>query len=472
MHIEFGDIVCISFVERCDGEVLTTNIEEVARDSGTYNKAHKYVPTPINVGRDIFPEGLYDELIGKEMGDVGTVILPPEKAYGKRRNERIHSMNRKDFAKTLKIGDHVAHPLYGDGFIVKMIGSKVVVDFNHKLAGKEIEYEYEIHDIITKPAEQFSCLVERLITIECETSFEDGDGIVYITILPQNIADWHKERVFLTRNLFEKHPSLNTLEFCEEYENTFSMMLDEDDDATDSEEIKVGDLVTFYFIDRFDGKVLQTNIRQVGIDNDIFDANSEYAPNSIFICLDPSLGPLCADFIGKVVGAKGTVTIPPEWAYGLWSKEEVRTIDRKEIAKDAEIGSSIHHPKYGNGIVINTSKNRVTVDFNHIFAGKDIECEYEIFERITDPAEQFHCILSYLCPAEHTASFENGTGTICLQVSLMSMDKWGEIKTKLVLELLENIASLQTLEFHEKYVPNLYEDILSLLGNAKHLEED
>jgi FKBP-type peptidyl-prolyl cis-trans isomerase SlyD len=156
MEIAFDDIITISFIERCDGRVLQTNIEQVAKDNGIYNENADYAPIVIRVGDDTFPEELYDDLIGKEIGAKGTVIFPPDKPYEEPSREKIHSLNKKDFKKLPKIGDYIHNAKYGKGIVINMIGSRIIADFNDRLAGKNIEFDYEIHEVITDPAEQFS----------------------------------------------------------------------------------------------------------------------------------------------------------------------------------------------------------------------------------------------------------------------------------------------------------------------------
>jgi FKBP-type peptidyl-prolyl cis-trans isomerase 2 len=100
MEIEFEDIIIMSFVTSCDGEVLETNIEEIARDNGIYDEKYEYVPAVIAIGQDTFLNALYAELIGKEVGAKGTLLLP--QAYGERSSEKMYSVDKKKFDKVPK----------------------------------------------------------------------------------------------------------------------------------------------------------------------------------------------------------------------------------------------------------------------------------------------------------------------------------------------------------------------------------
>ena len=464
MEIEFNDIICINFIERCDGEVLSTNIEKVARDSGVYNEKYRYIPTVMNVGSDTFVEGLYSGLVQMEVGAKGTIIIPPKLAYGEKSSEMVHSVHKKMFKKAPKIGDLVFVPEYGDGTVVHRVGSQFIIDCNHPLAGKEIEYEYEILEKIIDPAEQFSRLVGRLLLCKYETSFENGNGIISVTVPTKDIKGWNKQRILLACTLFERHPSLDTLEFHEEYDNVFHTgVLGEAAHAIESDEIKIGDVIIFNFIERCDGEVLKTTIERVARDNALYDEEYEYIPDFLTIGLKPTLGILESEVIGKKAGAKGTVLLPPEKTYGLRSNENVHSIDRKEISKNAQVGSHIHHPTYGDGIVVKKIGKRFVVDFNNVLAGKNIECEYEILEVITDPAEKFYRLVFKLAPEWCNASFENGKGVIALELPLIAISEWNEVKIDLALDLFVYLPTIQTLEFREKYVKEIPKEELDLL---------
>ena len=43
----------------------------------------------------------------------------------------------------------------GEGIVVDVIGSRVVVDFNPALAGQTLSYHYKIEETVTDPLEEF-----------------------------------------------------------------------------------------------------------------------------------------------------------------------------------------------------------------------------------------------------------------------------------------------------------------------------
>ncbi|MEF8814168.1 MAG: peptidylprolyl isomerase, partial [Halovenus sp.] len=58
------------------------------------------------------------------------------------------------------------------GFVETIIGGRARVDFNHPLAGEDIEYEYEIVDVVEDRNEQAQGLLEMFLDMQLETWFQ------------------------------------------------------------------------------------------------------------------------------------------------------------------------------------------------------------------------------------------------------------------------------------------------------------
>ena len=146
MPIERGDIVKVSYTAKLeDGTVIDTTDEEVAREFGIYSEDYRYGDIYIIVGEKVVVEGFEEDMVGKEVGYKGVVSVPPEKAFGKYdpKNREIVSVSK--FKEKPRVGDRVR---IGDkvGTVERVVGRRVIVDFNHPLAGKNITFEYEIKE--------------------------------------------------------------------------------------------------------------------------------------------------------------------------------------------------------------------------------------------------------------------------------------------------------------------------------------
>jgi FKBP-type peptidyl-prolyl cis-trans isomerase SlyD len=107
--------------------------------------------------------GLEEALTGKQAGDKFTVTLPPEKAYGERRDDAVQRISLKH---VLNSGNKKA--AYKPGMVVQVstehgprevtvvkAGLKTIdVDINHPLAGKTLNFEVEVVEVRDATAEE------------------------------------------------------------------------------------------------------------------------------------------------------------------------------------------------------------------------------------------------------------------------------------------------------------------------------
>ena len=118
---------------------------------------------------DIVP-GLEKALEGKGVGDRVQAIVPPEEAYGEYDPEGVEEVDRAEFPAEmeLEVGGVITATDEEDDeveFLVKEIkGDRVVVDFNHPLAGKTLHFDVTIREI--RPATE----------VELEHGHVHGDG--------------------------------------------------------------------------------------------------------------------------------------------------------------------------------------------------------------------------------------------------------------------------------------------------------
>ncbi|MCA9400677.1 MAG: peptidylprolyl isomerase [Candidatus Omnitrophica bacterium] len=137
--IEEGKTVLFEYTLTVDGEVA---------DSSADRGPLKY----IHGQRQIIP-GLEDELAGMKVGDKKTVTVPPEKAYGLVNDQMILEVDKERLGEDIEPEVGLSLTLTGDdgqsfqGVITEILEDKLIVDFNHPLAGKDLKFDVEIIDI-------------------------------------------------------------------------------------------------------------------------------------------------------------------------------------------------------------------------------------------------------------------------------------------------------------------------------------
>ncbi len=166
--IQHHDFIEIDYTGKLiDGPVFDTTLEAVAKQSGIGNEKTKFSPMIICVGeRQVLP-GLDDSLEEKEVGSKYTVNISPENAFGKRDIKKMKIVPISVF-KEHKVQPHPGLQIDVDGemgIVSRVAGGRVIVNFNHPLAGKEVVYEVEIKRKLTDKAEMLSTFINSTLRI-------------------------------------------------------------------------------------------------------------------------------------------------------------------------------------------------------------------------------------------------------------------------------------------------------------------
>ena len=140
MPIEINQTVKIMFEVRVDGIVV---------DGSRSNKPFEF---QFGVGQVI--AGLEKRIINMKPGEAADILVPAAEAYGEYDPAGIQILPIKQFEqiKDLKIGMQIQAQDADDQpiqFIVNEITEyEVKVDFNHPLAGKDLEYKVKIDSLL------------------------------------------------------------------------------------------------------------------------------------------------------------------------------------------------------------------------------------------------------------------------------------------------------------------------------------
>ncbi len=189
--LEQGTLALINYVAKVKetGEVLEATREEDAKALSVYDVNSKYEPKLVAVGEQWVLKGLDEALLKANPGDKLTVEIPPEKGFGLRDPSKIRLIPIRRFgddASKLKVGEQVQV----DNRIgtVRFIGSgRVQVDFNHRLAGKNIVYDVEVVKTLSDPREIALALIRRRVPVEeSKVQLELKDDTATIK-LPQEV---------------------------------------------------------------------------------------------------------------------------------------------------------------------------------------------------------------------------------------------------------------------------------------------
>jgi len=141
---------------KSDNFVFDTTDEKIARQNNIHNPNMSYGPLGVRVGDGALVKGLEQAIIGKEIGKEYTVELSPDNAFGKKLTNLLKIIPSSVFARE-KINPMPGLQINVDGLtgtVKTVAGGRIIVDFNHPLAGKDIIYKIKINRLMTDDAEK------------------------------------------------------------------------------------------------------------------------------------------------------------------------------------------------------------------------------------------------------------------------------------------------------------------------------
>ena len=156
---EEGDFILVKLTGRTQkGNVFRVSSVEDAKKAGMYDekKAEQgfYTPEFVIVGKSGFlNEGLTDTIKEMNYFEKKSVRIPPTKAYGKRDPQKIERMGIAKFrkvneGKNPELGREFTNKKGQRGVITSLVQGRVIIDYNHPLAGQSLDYNLEIIDKI------------------------------------------------------------------------------------------------------------------------------------------------------------------------------------------------------------------------------------------------------------------------------------------------------------------------------------
>lgn len=172
-----ADIVRLAYTARSleSDQLVDTTDPDVAEDEGIDIEERSIEPRIIPIGAGHLFPSVEADLIGKQVGDGGSVEVSPAEAFGEYDPERVRTVS----ADT--IGEDDRYPgarveIDGEhGFVETIIGGRARVDFNHPLAGEAIEWEYEILERIEDRLEQARGILRGVVDADLELWIESEE---------------------------------------------------------------------------------------------------------------------------------------------------------------------------------------------------------------------------------------------------------------------------------------------------------
>ena len=237
--MEKGDLILLDFTAKVKdtGNLIETTILEEAKKLDKEDSDYTYKPKLIAIGEGWVLKGLDDILSETEIEKNTQVDIPPEKGFGNRDPSKIRLMPIRKFedkVDKLEIGSEI--DIDGRIGIVRFIGSgRVQMDFNHRYAGKTLEYNFTIIKKIENKIEKIQSLVDRRIPQGKEKINITVEDSTTTIIIPEEyflIDGLQIIKKALSNELMKYIDDLKKISFVEEFK---SDKIDEQKQATEPE---------------------------------------------------------------------------------------------------------------------------------------------------------------------------------------------------------------------------------------------
>ena len=164
--MEKGDIIRWEYdawiVEGDKEELVDTTNEELAKENGIHDPNLNYGPMVSIVGAGRLIKGMEDELLKAEVGKENIVEIPPEKGYGERDPKLVKIHSYRELVRQ-KIEPEIGKEVIINnkkGKIITVTPGRVIIDFNHPLAGKTLKYRFKVLEKIEKNEEKIRAIIQ------------------------------------------------------------------------------------------------------------------------------------------------------------------------------------------------------------------------------------------------------------------------------------------------------------------------
>jgi len=240
--LEKGSLILIDYTAKTKdtNEVFETTVEDEAKSLQSYDSAVKYEPRLVSVGDGWVIRGLDEALSNSNAGDKLDVEISPEKGFGIREPSKIRMIAQRKLgekADELRPGDIV--DVDDRKGIIRFVGSgRVQIDFNHRLAGRTLNYSVNILKMLTADDEKIKSLIRRRLPVDTEKLKADvSDHSVSITIPEEStlIEGIQIIKKAIANDLFKYLPTFQNIRFVEEYVKAEKENIEEKKDAAKAE---------------------------------------------------------------------------------------------------------------------------------------------------------------------------------------------------------------------------------------------
>jgi FKBP-type peptidyl-prolyl cis-trans isomerase SlyD len=213
--------------------------------------------------------------------------------------------------------------------------------------------------------------------------------------------------------------------------------------------IQKGDFIIVSYTGKNDDQVYDTTDEEIAKASNIYNEKGKYGGDIMIVGAGHTVLGLDEDFIGKEVGYTGSVTVPPEKAFGVRNPELIETIPIARFDRKPQVGMAVQVDGR-QGTVIRAIGRMAQVDFNRFMAGQTVTYDYEIKEKVEDNEAKVKGLLARYLGKEFSIEIKDGTATVEIEPELTYNQIWLMSKRQIARELIDN-TDIKEVIYLERY---------------------
>ena len=136
------------------GSAVRVHYTGTLDDGNVFDSSRERDPLEFTIGSGQLIKCFEDTVLGMTAGDVRTVKIQAAEAYGDRRDELVITINKQQFPENISPAEGLQLDLKSpDGSVLNAIittveEESVILDANHPLAGKDLNFDIELIEIV------------------------------------------------------------------------------------------------------------------------------------------------------------------------------------------------------------------------------------------------------------------------------------------------------------------------------------
>ncbi len=219
--------------------------------------------------------------------------------------------------------------------------------------------------------------------------------------------------------------------------------------------INEGDFIKISYTGKLeDGSIFDTTNEEVAKVHNIHDPNGRYGGDVIIIGVNQMIAGLEEDIKEHEASYKGTVSIPPEKAFGAHLSKQVRDLPLKRFEQKPQVGMMVQY-EGKQGKVLKVMGRHARLDFNIPMAGHVITYDYKIEAVLEDLKEKTVGLSALYMAREMDIEIDGTVARVNVPLEFNYSQHWLNTKAQMALDMLKYTELTEVL-----YVETYTEELL------------